>query len=238
MPSPPEQMTGENPDSGPASTPVINGLINLTKISAERIMHDGRFMMKNRIIAFIKSKYSLGRDKTIQGYNRLEEKIITQVNIYRTRFNALTPVKQNRTIVLVLSLVLVADYLMICLHTGRNPIDIFPSIPVLDMRDEITVYVPSPEGKMLKETRLVDISDDEELYAKRLVHFVTSGSAFENTRIMTPIQGNVRKIWISEEHVSLTSGLKPSMTTLRSPPAPKISIMKRLLKRLQRTSRA
>lgn len=161
-------------------------------------MHGGRFIMKKRIIAFIKSKYSLGRDKTIRGYDKLEEKIITQANIYRTRFNALTPVKQNRTIVLILSLVLVADYLMICLHTGRNPIDIFPSIPVLDMRDEITVYVPSPEGKILKESRLVDISDDEEFYAKRLVHFVTSGSAFENTRTMTPIQGNVRKIWISE----------------------------------------
>ncbi len=158
----------------------------------------GRTMMKKQTIGFITSKTALIRAKVIRHYNRLETAVNLKISLYRTRFEALSEVKKNRTVVLILALVLVADYLMICFHTGRNPVDIFPSIPVLDMRDEITVYVPSPEGKLLKENRLIDISDDNELFAKRLVRFVTSGSAYENTRIMTPIQGNVRKVWISD----------------------------------------
>jgi hypothetical protein len=130
---------------------------------------------------------------------RAEAFIQLKYNKYKARYDALDKRRQNRVLVLTLSSIFLADYLMICFLVGRNPINIFPSIPVLDMRDEITVYLPSPDTvEPLKETRKVQKNDDKIEYIKRLTRFVIEGSYFENTRAMTPIDGNVRNVWIYE----------------------------------------
>jgi hypothetical protein len=131
-------------------------------------------------------------------YREIEKTIIEKYNLVRARFNALDRKRQKRIVILAVSLIIIADYLMICFHTGKNPVDIFPSIPVLDLRDEIVVYLPSPQGTMLKENRLIQIPDNREIFIKRLTQFVTNGSAYENTRAMSPIKGNIRKVWIHD----------------------------------------
>jgi hypothetical protein len=140
-----------------------------------------------------------GKNAGVKKYFEFRTWVIATYNDYMARFHALDLRRQNRVIVLVLSLVFIGDYLMICYHTGRNPAGIFPSIPVLDFRKKITVYIPSPDGAILKETRLIQKSDDTEEYIKRLTRFVIDGSSFENTRPVTPIQGSVRKVWIHDQ---------------------------------------
>jgi hypothetical protein len=122
--------------------------------------------------------------------------IILKYREFVTWHGSLEKRKQNRATVLILALVIIADYLMICYHTGKNPASIFPSIPVLDFRDKVSVYVPSPDGTILKESRLIDKDTATEDFIKRLTGFVIEGSAFENTRSMSPIQGSVRKAWV------------------------------------------
>jgi hypothetical protein len=136
---------------------------------------------------------------SIKEYRSFRTWVIAAYYGYMARFHALEVRRQNRVIVLILSLVFIGDYLMICYHTGRNPAGIFPSLPVLDFRNQITVYIPSPEGTILKETRLMQKSDNTGEYIKRLTRFVIDGSAFDNTRLATPIQGSVRKVWIHDE---------------------------------------
>ncbi|MGL4369425.1 MAG: hypothetical protein ACRCUT_07120 [Spirochaetota bacterium] len=132
-------------------------------------------------------------------YLSLRKKVINKAEDYYRRYKALEPRKQNRVLVLTLAIIFFGDYTMACYLIGKNPVDIFPSIPVLDFRDEVTIYLPSPDGdESLKETRLVDKGDSDEGYITRLVHFILAGSNFENTRMMTPIEGNVRKVWIHD----------------------------------------
>jgi hypothetical protein len=131
-------------------------------------------------------------------YGKTEKTIIDKYNLIHARYDALDRKRQKRVVILAVSLIIIADYLMICFHTGRNPVDIFPSIPVLDLRDEVAVYLPSSQGTMLKEKRLIKIPDDREIFVKRLTQFVTNGSAYENTRAMSPIKGNIRKVWIHD----------------------------------------
>lgn len=132
-------------------------------------------------------------------YEYAHKQIAILIAGYKSRYHALDQTGKNRVIVLTLALIIVADYLMISYHTGRNPLNIFPSLPVLDMRDKITVFIPSTDGQLLKENRIVQKSDDHETYIKRLVQFVITGSMYENTRVMTPIRGFVRKVWVHDK---------------------------------------
>jgi hypothetical protein len=104
--------------------------------------------------------------------------------------------ERNRFWLLVVALILITDYLLICYHVDRSPLDIFPSIPEIDNRISVPVYVTDLEGKnLLKESRLVEKTDDKTELANLLVKFVLRGSDFENTKTAVPINGRIRKIW-------------------------------------------
>jgi hypothetical protein len=135
-------------------------------------------------------------EKCVRAYMTLRAHIIEMYQNFIAWHGSLEKRKQNRVTVLILSLVIIANYLMICYHTGKNPASIFPSLPVLDFRDKVSIYIPSPDGSLLKESRLIDKDSSTEDFIKRLTVLVIQGSSFENTRAMTPIRGSVRKAWV------------------------------------------
>jgi hypothetical protein len=179
-----------------------NILIKIRYLLSAAVTRARKFSFRRMIVAvrnFSPRKAAAdGKNFAVQSYLDFRTWIIASYVGYMARFHVLDKRRQNRIIVLVLSLVFIGDYLMICYHTGRNPVGIFPSIPVLDFRKEITVYLPSPDGAILKETRLIQKSGNAEEYIKRLTRFVIDGSSFDNTRLVTPIKGSVRKVWIYE----------------------------------------
>jgi hypothetical protein len=158
-------------------------------------------IMKKRIQDIINSaKESIirGIKESLRRYRQFRTYVIERYRAFMLWHASLELRKQNRITLLIISLVLICDYFMICGLAGKNPASIFPSLPVLDFRDSVTIYLPSTEG-LLKEKRLIEIPESNEEYISRLTRFVIEGSAFENTRIMTPIQGDVRKVWIYNE---------------------------------------
>lgn len=146
--------------------------------------------MKN-IFTLIR-RSAAGKTKTVS------DDVRKTIDEKKTYFFSLNKKGQNRLILLVIAGLVIVNYLMITYHTGHNPLDIFPSLPIIDTRDKITVYLPSEDGTFLTETRKIEISDNKTDFAARLVRFVTAGSAFENTRAISPIQGIVRAVWFNE----------------------------------------
>jgi len=160
---------------------------NKGKAMKKRVLH-----INNSVKKFVKR----GAKEYLRRYKQFRAYVIERYRTFMQWHGSLELRKQNRITLLIISIVLICDYFMICGLAGKNPASIFPSLPVLDFRDKVTVYLPSAEGSLLKETRLIDTPSSNEEFIRRLVRFVIEGSAYENTRIMTPIQGDVRKIWL------------------------------------------
>lgn len=158
--------------------------------------------MKNffrRIGASISKASANGRAYAARQIDRAEQYIAERYRHYEARYLALETKKRNRVFVLALSSVLILDYVMICFLVDRNPLNIFPSIPVLDLRSEITIWLPSPDSaEPLCEKRRLQKSDNTVEYIKRLTRLVIEGAYSENTRALTPIEGNVRTVWIRD----------------------------------------
>ena len=107
-------------------------------------------------------------------------------------------IEKTRTLVLVISLLLIMDYLLFCYHTGKNVFDVFPSIPVLDSREEISVYLPDDTAQnIISEKRHILRNDNPNEYAHSLFNIVVKGSRFENTSNIVPITMHIRKVWVS-----------------------------------------
>ena len=51
--------------------------------------------------------------------------------------------EKNRIILLALSSLFVLDYMMFSYHIDKNIFDIFPSIPVLENKKTVNIYIPS-----------------------------------------------------------------------------------------------
>lgn len=158
--------------------------------------------MKNffrRIGASISRTFAKARTYAALQLDRAEKYVVERYRHYEARYLALETKKRNRVFVLALSSVLILDYVMICFLVDKNPMNIFPSIPVLDFRSEITVWLPSPDSaEPLIEKRRIEKSDDTAEYIKRLTRLVVEGAHSENTRALTPIEGNVRTVWIHD----------------------------------------
>lgn len=106
-------------------------------------------------------------------------------------------IERNRFLILFISFLFVFDYLVFCYHTEKNPFDIFPSMPVLDDKKLINVYLPDLDGKsILKESRRVSIVDNGEGFIRLLFKMVVKGSYFENTSAVVPVDIAIRRIWI------------------------------------------
>ena len=131
----------------------------------------------------------------------------------------------NRRLIITLASIFFLDYIMFCYHTGRNIFAILPSAPPISSQHEITVYLPSLDGKtIIDEKRKVASFDNEERFIQFLVNSVAGGSLFENTAMAVPAEINVRKIWLLEkntnpdgkdicaidcESITLEPGMKP-----------------------------
>ncbi len=107
--------------------------------------------------------------------------------------------ERNRFFILSMGCLFILNYLMFCFHTGKNIFDIFPSIPVLDERQQIRVYLPSLDGKsILSEKRDVPKFNDNVRYVKYLFNLVVRGSIQENTSQAVPVSLFVKNVWIDD----------------------------------------
>ncbi|HQO02217.1 MAG TPA: GerMN domain-containing protein [Spirochaetota bacterium] len=132
---------------------------------------------------------------------KIVQNIQETVTRLKERYDAMGRTERTRTLVLGISLMLILNYLLFCYHTDKNIFDIFPSIPVLDSRQEIQVYLPDDTAqKIISEKRRILINDDQIDYVRTLFNIVVKGSQFENTSNVVPIAIHIRKVWIWESN--------------------------------------
>ena len=111
---------------------------------------------------------------------------------------------RNRFLIISLSLLFIADYVMFSYLTDKNIFNIFPSIPALSDQKEISVYLPSLESQnLIKETRMAPSFSDNERFIKYLFKTVTRGSIYENTSVLIPSELLIKKIWLHGEGDSI-----------------------------------
>jgi hypothetical protein len=105
--------------------------------------------------------------------------------------------ERNRIYLLGLSFLFVFDYIMFSYHIDKNIFDIFPSIPALDLKKTINVYIPSEGCKeILVEKRKIDSNLRDESLIQRLFDLVAEGSYYENTAENVPVKFLIKKIWV------------------------------------------
>lgn len=110
------------------------------------------------------------------------------------------PKEKTRITILAVSAVFILDYVMFSYHVDKNIFDIFPSIPVLESKDKINIYIPSEGCKeILSEKREIDTDIDEDVLVKKLVALVAEGSYFENTSSNVPVKLLVKNVWITPD---------------------------------------
>lgn len=133
--------------------------------------------------------------KVVAGtYDRIKAAFETYISKYRM----MTSRERSRFLVLCISLILLADYLMFSYLADKNIFDIFPALPRLDFRTPVFVYVPDREAKtILKETRRIRIPEDREVFAAMLYRAVAMGSMFDNTAAIVPVKTYVRRAWVT-----------------------------------------
>ncbi len=128
-------------------------------------------------------------------YSTYREKIIETVELMKR-----DPREKTRIIILLVSALFFIDYIMFSLHVDKNILDIFPSIPVLESKDEINIYIPSEGCKeILSEKRRIETDIDEDILVKKLVALVAEGSYFENTSSNVPVKLLVKNVWITPD---------------------------------------
>lgn len=105
--------------------------------------------------------------------------------------------ERNRRLILLFAGIFIADYLMYCLHTNKNIVDIFPELPSLAQEKKVPVYLPALDGTtIMRETRAIPVYDSEEKTAKLLFELVVKGSMYDNTAMAVPSGLFVKKVWI------------------------------------------
>ena len=138
----------------------------------------------NRYRLFIKDKYKFVKNK-IHATKSLMDNDVRE---------------RNRIILLALSFLFVFDYVMVSYHIDKNIFNIFPSIPALDFKKTINIYIPSEGCKeIIAEKRKVYSGITEENLIHRLFDLVAEGSYYENTSENVPARFLIKKIWITDE---------------------------------------
>ncbi|MCL2025263.1 MAG: hypothetical protein FWG92_00450 [Leptospirales bacterium] len=106
----------------------------------------------------------------------------------------------NRRLIITLASIFFLDYIMFCYHAGRNVFAIFPSIPPISTQREITLYLPSLDGKtVIDEKRKAASFGSNERFVQFLANSVAKGSMFQNTAMAVPAEINIRKVWFIEK---------------------------------------
>lgn len=105
--------------------------------------------------------------------------------------------ERTRRLILLFSFLFLLDYLMYCLHTEKNIVDIFPDITPLEQSEKVRVYLPDPDGvTLISERRTIPGYDSDEKTARALFEVVVKGSIFDNTSMAVPPAMFLRKVWI------------------------------------------
>ena len=105
--------------------------------------------------------------------------------------------ERNRRLILLFAGIFFADYLMYCLHTNHNIVDIFPELPSLAQEKNVSVYLPALDGSTIfREKRAIPVYNSDEKTAKLLFEIVAKGSLYDNTAMAVPANLFVRKVWI------------------------------------------
>jgi len=142
----------------------------------------------------------------------LKGKVLEQVEIAKN-----DRVERKRILILFFTSIFLLDYLMLCYHIDKNIFDIFPSIPQLDIRKEITVYLPSLDGKtLMPEKRLIPGFESDKRFAEYLCTTVKKGSRYENTALVVPVDIFVTEIWLyheSPDEVHCVFDIEPATLT-------------------------
>jgi hypothetical protein len=108
--------------------------------------------------------------------------------------------ERNRFLMLSFASLIFIDYLLFCYISSKNPINIFPAIPLLEDKKIITIYIPDTDGiTMIKETRRIAFPENNEAFVKTLIDRVIKGSSIENTSIAVPVDIFIRKIWFVQD---------------------------------------
>jgi hypothetical protein len=147
--------------------------------------------IKNKVLTFYTDAKTLFSNTNIR----------IRTMITETKAGVKSSVKErNRVLILALSLLFILDYIMLSYHTGKNIFDIFPSIPVLEDKKIVNIYIPS-EGctEILSEKREIYSDLEDESLVKRLFELVADGSYYENTSENVPVSFLIKKIWLVNE---------------------------------------
>jgi len=115
--------------------------------------------------------------------------------------------ERNRYMMLLIAFLLFFDYIIFCFHTGKNPFDIIPSLPLKNEKSDITIYLPDLDGKTIikEEKKIPEIKKTEE-YIQYIFNKVIEGSKYENTSVVVPVDTYIRKIWIYDKTCIIDAG--------------------------------
>lgn len=107
--------------------------------------------------------------------------------------------ERTRIVILVLSSILFFDYVLFSYQVESSIFNIFPSIPVIENKIKINIYIPS-EGaaEIISEEREIHENLEEEVLVKKLFSLVAAGSFYENTALNVPARYTIKKIWLVE----------------------------------------
>ncbi len=106
--------------------------------------------------------------------------------------------EKNRLVMLLIAILFILNYIIFCYHTDKNPLDIFPSLPIKDKRVEINIHLPDIDGKsIIKETKKIIKMENQDIFIRLLFNKVITGSEYENTSIIVPVDSYIRKIWVN-----------------------------------------
>lgn len=142
-----------------------------------------------------KEEYKKYRELSRQKYLVVKDKVLAEWAVMQQDKK-----EMNRMLILGLSTVFILDYIMISYHIDKNIFNIFPSIPAIESKSGINIFIPS-EGcrEIISEKREINTDVDDEVLVKKLVALVAEGSYFENTSSNVPVKLLVKKIWLSED---------------------------------------
>jgi hypothetical protein len=105
----------------------------------------------------------------------------------------------NRFLFLLVGSFLFLNYIMFSYHTEKNIFNIFPSMPILEKKINIDIFLPSADNNSIfKEKRSIKFIENDKNFIKLLFRLVKRGSRFENTVSLVPAELFIRKVWVEK----------------------------------------
>jgi len=143
----------------------------------------------------LKENFYLAKNRINAAISSWKAKLIETIDLMKKDSR-----EKTRIMILVVSAVFFADYVMYSFYVDKSIFDIFPSIPVLETKDEINIYIPSEGCKeIISEKREINAGVEKDILVRKLVALVAEGSYFENTSSNVPVQLLVKNIWITPD---------------------------------------